>query len=98
MSSPQLSRATEQPNGDNNDNGMTATNITYSPDIAAAAAERRQHSRRPLAPSRSVRYTREPYLVSDNTAGGASVELGSDMTEITNVVTTAGTEADRASR
>ena len=96
MSSPQLTRANN--NDDvNNVTDAEATDVAFTPDGGAAAERRHRH--RPLAPARSVRYTREPYLVSDNSAGGAtSVELGSDMTEITNVGTTGGTDADRASR
>ncbi len=78
--------------------GMAATVAAVNPDGADAAEEFApvEHRRaRPLAAQRSVRYTREPYLPASENGGG---ELGSDMTEITNVVMTGDTETERGSR
>jgi hypothetical protein len=83
---------------DATDAAGTAATIAVNPDGAAAAEEFApvEHRRtRPLAAQRSVRYTREPYLPASENGGG---ELGSDMTEITNVVMTGDTETERGSR
>lgn len=89
MSSAQSPRHNADPDAADAAAPVNGTDGTTPAASAATAIERRRH---PLAPSRSVRYTREPYLAS---AGG---ELGSDMTEITNVVMTGDTEAERSSR
>jgi hypothetical protein len=96
MSSPQLTRGPGN-NDANNDNNMAAIGNVADDSSATAAVAATDIDRRPRH-SRSVRYTREPCLGSENTAGGASVELGSDMTEITHVGITGGTDTDRASR
>jgi hypothetical protein len=78
--------------------GTAAAEVAVNPDGAAAAEEFApvEHRRaRPLAAQRSVRYTREPYLPASENGG---CELGSDMTEITNVVMTGDTETERGSR
>jgi hypothetical protein len=83
---------------DATDAAGTATTVTANPDGAAAAEEFTpvEHRRpRQLAAQRSVRYTREPYLPASENGGG---ELGSDMTEITNVLMTGDTETERGSR
>ncbi len=78
--------------------GTAGEVAAVNPDGAAAAEEFAavEHRRvRPLAAQRSVRYTREPYLPASENGGG---ELGSDMTEITNVLMTGDTETERGSR
>jgi hypothetical protein len=90
---PDMSSSQPPPNIDENDAAAVAD--MASEPAGSATADGVESRRRPLRPARSVRYTREPYL--ENTAGGGG-ELGSDMTEITNVGVTGDTEAERDSR